>query len=185
MQREKTFSENKVLIFIACTVVVIMLVKGGAIELLVRASEGQLVLSAFVAGTLFTSLFTTPLSFVLIGQLAALMNPWTLGLISAAGALVGDLFLLVLIEDHAVEDIEHALSKRFIHKLKLLFRHPLLHWLMPALGAVIIASPLPDELGLTLMGLSRVRPLVVAPISYVMNFLGIMGIVLVSQNFLR
>lgn len=183
MKRQKPATENNILIFLSCAVVGIMLVKGGAPELLLQASEGQLFLSAFIAGMLFTSLFTTPLSFLAIGQLAPLMNPWVLALIAAAGALLGDLFLLMLVEDHAAEDVEHALSKKFVHKLKLLFRHPLLHWLTPALGALIIASPLPDELGLTLMGLSKVRPLVIAPISYVMNFIGIMIIIWIAHPF--
>jgi hypothetical protein len=41
------------------------------------------------------------------------------------------------------------------------------------LGAFIIASPLPDELGLTLMGMSKVRLAVLVPVSFVMNAVGI------------
>ena len=45
---------------------------------------------------------------------------------------------------------------------------------MPLTGAIIIASPLPDELGLAMMGLSRVPIAAFIPISYTMNFLGIL-----------
>jgi hypothetical protein len=45
------------------------------------------------------------------------------------------------------------------------------------LGALIIASPLPDEFGLALMGISRMRALVLMPISFVMNALGIYCII--------
>ena len=41
------------------------------------------------------------------------------------------------------------------------------------LGAAIIASPLPDEIGLSLMGMSKTRVAVLIPVSFAMNALGI------------
>ncbi len=46
----------------------------------------------------------------------------------------------------------------------------------PMLDALIIASPLPDEFGVSLLGLSKVRVAVLLPIAFVMNFLGILAV---------
>jgi hypothetical protein len=69
-------------------------------------------------------------------------------------------------------------------RLRFLLHHRLLHWVLPITGAIIIASPLPDELGLALMGFSRMNIALFIPISYVMNFLGILGITLLGQAVL-
>jgi hypothetical protein len=67
--------------------------------------------------------------------------------------------------------------KHFFHSLHLGF----MKWLSPIVGALIIASPLPDEFALTLMGLSKVRLAVLIPISFIMNMLGIYFIVWFSH----
>ncbi|HEY4478659.1 MAG TPA: hypothetical protein VI775_02350, partial [Candidatus Paceibacterota bacterium] len=48
-----------------------------------------------------------------------------------------------------------------------------LKWLSPLIGAFIIASPLPDELGVALLGMSKIRIAVLIPLSFTMNILGI------------
>ena len=40
----------------------------------------------------------------------------------------------------------------------------------------IIASPLPDEFGVSLLGLSRVKVAILLPVAFVMNFLGILAV---------
>ena len=49
------------------------------------------------------------------------------------------------------------------------------------LGALIIASPLPDELGLAMMGVARIKLRVLIPISLVLNFAGIVLIGLIAN----
>jgi len=38
-----------------------------------------------------------------------------------------------------------------------LMRHRFLRWSLPIIGAFIIASPFPDEIGVALMGLSKIK----------------------------
>ncbi|MBP9757924.1 MAG: hypothetical protein KBD06_04955, partial [Candidatus Pacebacteria bacterium] len=49
-------------------------------------------------------------------------------------------------------------------------------------GGVIIASPLPDELGISLLGLSRMREIHFVPLSFAFNFLGIFIIGLIASS---
>ena len=183
MIKRKDFAANHLVILLASITVSYLLIKGGAPQLMLNASHGTLVLSVFVAGLFFTSLFTLPFSYAALGALSLLVSPVLLATVGAAGAMIADLFLLSVVEEGTDGDIEKALSKKMSSKVKSLLSHPFLHWLTPIVGALIIASPLPDELGLTLMGLVKIRPAVVAPISYVMNFIGILGIVWVVKFF--
>ena len=54
-------------------------------------------------------------------------------------------------------------------------------WLIAFLGALIIASPLPDELGLTMMGFSKIKTSLFIPISFLLNSLGILIIGLIAK----
>src|SRR3990167_7131268 len=58
-------------------------------------------------------------------------------------------------------------------------------WVIPALGAVIIASPLPDELGLIMMGLSHIRTATFIVLSFMMNAAGIFAIATAAQALLQ
>ena len=54
-------------------------------------------------------------------------------------------------------------------------------WLIPFIGALIVASPLPDELGLTMMGLSKMKTSLFIPLSFLLNFFGIMTVGLIAK----
>ena len=56
-----------------------------------------------------------------------------------------------------------------------------MRWFLMGVGALIIALPLPDEIGLVMMGLSRMKARHLIPISFVLNSLGIALVGLVAR----
>jgi len=48
--------------------------------------------------------------------------------------------------------------------------------MLPALAAAVIASPLPDEIGISLLASQKMESKKFLPISFTLNFLGIAGI---------
>ena len=98
---------------------------------------------------------------------------FTVILWGALGALSGDIILFFFIRDRFADDLKNSLKPSFVRHIARSFHFGFLKWLAPILGAVVIASPLPDELGLTLLGLSKTRLAFLVPISFVMNALGI------------
>jgi hypothetical protein len=58
-------------------------------------------------------------------------------------------------------------------------------WLTFFAGGLVIASPLPDELGISLLGLSRVRIRWFVVVSYAFNFLGILLIALAARQMVQ
>jgi len=160
------------------------LYRTGAITTWILGAMPHIVPGSFIAGMGFTSLFTlAPASIVLI-EIAKVSSPLMVALIGAAGAVVGDLLLFMFVRKSVSDGAMTLLNKPMRRRLRYLLHHKLLHWVLPITGAIIIASPLPDELGLALMGFSRMRVSVFIPISYVMNFLGILGVTMLGMSLL-
>jgi membrane protein DedA with SNARE-associated domain len=135
---------------------------------------GFVPLEAFVVGLFFTSLLTITPAGVAFAEMAHSIPLVQLALWGAAGAVVGDLMLFFFVRDALSEDILAMLRGPWARKMKALFKTPFLSWAVPLAGALVIASPLPDEVGLAMLGLSKSDLRFLIPISYAMNFLGIM-----------
>ncbi len=134
---------------------------------------GSGAVASFFVGIFFTSAFTIAPSSVAIARLVETTPMGTVVLWGALGALCGDLILFFFIRDRFADDLKRSLKPSFIKHILHSFHFGFLKWLSPILGALIIASPLPDELGLTLMGLSKTRVALLVPVAFVMNALGI------------
>ncbi len=155
----------------------IILVKLGIISALVTSLGDYTALASFVAGIFFTSTFTIAPASVAIINIAQHAPVPVVATWAALGAMLGDLILFFFIRDRFAEDLRSAIGKRKINHLLHSFHLGFMKWLAPVLGALIIASPLPDELGLSLLGISRIKATVLMPIAYVMNFIGVYIIV--------
>jgi hypothetical protein len=153
--------------------VAVILVRTHVFESLFRSLGSVWFLGAFVAGLFFTSAFTTPISIVAFGEMAMHTPVWQLALVGCVGALIGDLVIYTLIKDTFAEDVKDFLRVHRYKKLRAIFKLRIFRWLTPTLGALIIASPLPDELGLAMMGFSRMKVSLLVPVSLALNFLGI------------
>ncbi|TSC81784.1 MAG: Uncharacterized protein G01um101419_751, partial [Parcubacteria group bacterium Gr01-1014_19] len=84
-------------------------------------------------------------------------------LIGALGAVIADSLLFTLVKKEVAPELPtQKLSK-----------NPVLRFLWPILGFLIIVSPLPDELGLTFLGISGTRSWKFLLVSFCANFIGI------------
>jgi hypothetical protein len=64
-----------------------------------------------------------------------------------------------------------------------IFSTPYFAWILPVLGAFIIASPFPDEIGIGLMGISRMKTWQFLLLAFVLNSTGIFFIVTLANSF--
>lgn len=162
-------------------VIALLLTQIGVLQWFIGLLGGSIITS-FVSGIFFTSAFTIAPSAIVLSQIGHNMSPHVVAIVGALGATCGDLLLFTFIRDRFAKDLMNSLRpsivKKILHSLHLGF----LKWLSPLLGALIIASPLPDELGLTLLGLSKTRILVLIPISFIMNTLGIYVIIMFANS---
>lgn len=141
-------------------------------------------LVSFGVGIFFTSILTTTPAIVVFAELGAYVEPWRLALIGGVGAVCGDLVIFRFIQSPLAQYIVRSASNPRMRRMGSLIARGPLWWVVPMLGALIIASPIPDELGLIMMGLSNMRLFTFIPLAYVMNALGIFIIASTGQALL-
>lgn len=162
--------------------VAVALVTSSALDNLFGALANHYIIAAFVAGLFFTSSFTTAPAIVILAKLSVAFPPFHIALVGALGALVGDSILFTFIRDYIAEDLSYVIAKSRIRRITHLLHYHSVRWLLAFVGALIIASPLPDELGLTLMGVSKISKAKFFALSYSFNFIGIILIAFVARS---
>ena len=174
VSRNRAYALIYDLIFISIGIVItIFLSKIGAIEKFVSIMGGYSVIASFVAGFFFTSVFTIAPASVALAHIAEKTPIPTVALWGGLGALCGDLTLLFFIEDRFYKDLVKAMKPSFRRYIFSSFHFGFLKWISPLLGAIVIASPLPDEIGVALLGASKIKMSSLIIISLAMNILGI------------
>ena len=128
---------------------------------------------AFVVGILFTSIFTTAPAMVILGKLSLIYNPIWIILIGASGAMLGDLLIFRLVHKRLRSEAYSLAGKVWARKMQHIFHKKIYRRFAPFMAAIIIASPLPDELGLTLVGMTEGADDYFAFFSLVGNAVGI------------
>lgn len=136
---------------------------------------------AFFAGVLFVSTFTVATGAIILLVLAETLSPVEIGLIAGLGAVVGDFVIFRFMKDDLAREITriyNMFDRR--HHFKRVLHTKYFSWTLPVIGAVIIASPLPDEIGVSLMGISKLRTYQFLLVSFILNAVGIALVVSAS-----
>ena len=169
-------------IIILSIIIAVILIKTGALKSLLTSTQELKFIGSFVAGIFFVSVFTAAPSTVVLAEIAQSNSVFWVALFGGIGALVGDLINFRFIKDRLSQDFLHLIKKSKYERLISIFQLKLFGWLIPFVGALIVASPLPDELGLTMMGLSKMKTSLFIPLSFLLNFLGIMAVGLIAKT---
>lgn len=135
-------------------------------------------LGEFFAGMLYTSFLTTPVSIAILALIAEEGNPVIAALIAGAGATFGDLLIVKFFRDKLNRDFSMITNHPLIKKADRLLIKYKLEMVKPILGLLVIASPFPDELGLLLLGATDLKINQLIPLTYIMNTIGILLIML-------
>ncbi|KKW11080.1 MAG: hypothetical protein UY50_C0021G0014 [Parcubacteria group bacterium GW2011_GWA2_49_9] len=176
----RNFREDILAICVGILLAWVLITSGMFAQLLASTDTGRIVESFFV-GLFFTSAFTLAPAGIFLAQLSETISPWTVAFFGALGAMCGDLILFLFIRDRLADDVKGMFPKASVRRFLNSFHLGFWKWLAPLLGALIIASPLPDEFGISLLGLSRTRMALFLPISFVMNFLGVLLVAAVAS----
>ena len=135
--------------------------------------DGTGPISAFIAGILYAFAFTSSLATAIFTGFPESSNPYLLALIAGFGSAFYDLAIFSFIR----RESHHG----FLEKLSVnISRRKFPSWLLTAIGLVVLASPLPDELASGLLSISKLDVKKFIAISFIANFLGISFIMAVS-----
>lgn len=142
-------------------------------------------LGAFLAGVLFVWIFTMPTALLILltlsqsGELSFI----EIGIIAGAGAVVGDLLIFKFVRGGLSMEIKDIYSAYGGSHLSTIFNSRYFHWTLPFIGAFVLASPLPDEVGVSLLGISKMHTYQFILLSFFLNSLGIYTVIAIGQIF--
>lgn len=153
---------------------------GPFVDLLLKLKHHQY-LGAFLGGVLFVSTFTFGIGTIILTSLSDSFSLVLLAVVAGAGAVFGDLLIFRFVKDRLMEEIAPLFQRFGGDTLSKIFYSHFFSWTLPVLGAIIIASPLPDELGVTLLGIANIKTSKFIGISFALNTIGIFVILLGYQ----
>ena len=121
------------------------------------------------------SLFTTVPAVVVLVDVAAQphLQLLPLAIVAAAGTVLGDVIILKFLENKMTIELRPLIRKLGIDTVVGRLRHSRFRWVLVLVGAIVLASPLPDEAGLALMSVSKLARHHVLLICMVLNFIGV------------
>ncbi|MDD5193014.1 MAG: hypothetical protein PHF67_00340 [Candidatus Nanoarchaeia archaeon] len=177
------FHYPKITLLIILIIIAYYMFRNPAVNGLVSHLNNWSYLGVFLAGMLFSFGFTTPFAigfFIILNP----QNPILTGLLGGFGALISDLFIFKFIRFSFKDEFKRLEKTRLIKKISSLIEISLGHkisvYFIYVFAGVIIASPLPDEIGvLMLAGVTKIKPFVFSALSFIFNSLGIMIMLLI------
>lgn len=139
-------------------------------------------IGSFIAGIMFSFGFTTPFA---IGAFVIMSpnNIFLASVIGGLGAMLADLTIFKIIKISFMPELKRLMKNkafRLITKHKIPLSTQIKNYLMYAFAGIVIASPLPDELGVTMLtAVSKINAASLAIISFICNTIGIFVILLI------
>lgn len=137
-------------------------------------------LGALISGIMFVSAFTiAPASAIIFDLVNNSLNPLYIAIIAGFGGALGDYLLLRYLKDNVFKEIAPLFQ---INKKSLayrLFASPYFTWIIPILGAAVLALPIPvpDEVGISLMGVSKIKTWQFIALTFGLNIIAILIVI--------
>src|SRR3989344_1139770 len=175
MKKLFKFKYPKLAILAVCIIAAYFLFSTNPVKEFMNSSEENF-LGVSVAGFLFSFGFTTPFA---IGAFVT-MNPSNIFLSAIVGgffAMLADLTIFGIVRMSFMNEFRklgRTKTARTLSSFNPTFSKKIKHYLLYAFAGIVIASPLPDELGVSMLAwLGRIKSLSLAIITFVANTIGI------------
>jgi len=179
------FRYSRLMLFVVAIILAYVLFRNPEVENFVSGLGNLSYLGVLIAGFLFSFGFTAPFAvgfFVTLNNNNLVLN----GLIGAFGAMISNLLIFSLVRFSFKQEI-FALEKEIKKDIKRVefmretedlisnvIGSKIKHYLMYIFIGIVIASPLPNEVGDALLtGMRKINLLVLAFLSFVLSFIGI------------
>src|SRR3989338_7198742 len=144
--------------------------------------------ATFLGGLLFSFGFTTPFAIGFFVEVAHEVNPFVAAPLAGIGAFLADLIIFEIVRNAFFEDELHRFRTTRIFRF---FYRALHHrglterlrtYILWSFAGIIIASPLPDEIGVSLLsGVTDIEERKFGVICYVFNTLGIFAMLMAAR----
>ncbi len=179
---------NHLLLLLVACIAAYILYATGALHVL-HLLKGYGYISVVAGGMLYTFGFTAPFGAAILWEIAPDVHPVTAAVVAGTGALASDLMLFhILRKPFFEEELQRFRTSRLIRTLHRLLHHETISermrfyatWL---LASFVIASPLPDEFGVSIIGgLTTIKEKHFALLSFFFNMLGILVLLMIARG---
>lgn len=180
-------SYPRLLIYACAIAVAYGLYSIGAFDWITDHLDGFGYPSIFLVGTLYSLGFTSPFAAAYFISIAPNVHPVPAALLAAAGSTLADMTIFHFVKASFDGELQRLRNTRFFK-----FVHGILHhesipeklrWMWKWVAAsIFIASPLPDEIGITIIaGVTDIEGRHMTVLSFTLNFIGILVILTLAQ----
>lgn len=169
-------------LLIISLVVTFFLLTNGYLDQLTSKLGNLGYLGVFIAGFLFVSTFTIAPAAAILFEFSKSLDPYLVAGIGGAGAAIGDYFAYIFIRDRLFAELNPVLKMFHLYRRVDILHTKYFAWLAPVVGAAIVASPLPDEIGLSLLGLKKITFGRFIALAFLLNAIGIFLIALAARG---
>ena len=178
MRRLFKFRYPKITLLILLSIISYFIFSNATVERVIEGLNGLSYVGIFIAGMFFSFGFSTPFS-VGFFIVAAPENIFYAAAIGGFGAFLSDMLIFKLIRFSFMNEFKRLEKTALFVELHQLMHSRLLSkirvYLLFAFAGIVIASPLPDEVGVSMLaGLTHIKMWALGLISFVMNFIGIL-----------
>ena len=179
---EFEYKHTSITVFIMLVTLLILNTALGAAVLSWFTSIG--LIGGFIGGAMSVSMFTTAPALILIVEVSKQTNPVLLVLVASLGSILGDWLIIKFLEDEVAKEMRPILKRFHILRFIRRFQRSKASWLATFLGSILLALPLPDEFGIAMMDISHIKQRHLLAICFVLNFVGLIALVLGSRAIL-
>jgi hypothetical protein len=134
--------------------------------------QGFEFVSYFLSGVFAVNFITALPALTFQSKIVTTENILAMTSFIVVGNVTGDYLIFHFFRFRVLEHITRLLKKSTKAMSILKSRNNILKVIMIVAGASVLISPLPDEVGIILMGISRIKPIYFILISLVLNLIG-------------
>jgi len=165
----------QIAVILASIVIAIIIFRSDFVENTISNLGDFGFLGIFIAGIFYAYSFTVAPALATLILFAESFNPLLVSLLGALGATVGNYLLFHLIRDELPGEAE-KLMEELEKEESIILKKLKYHWILPLAVAIIFVSPLPDELGISLLGTAKFNPKKFILLVFFLHFIGLLAI---------
>ncbi len=128
---------------------------------------------AIIIGIFSVMTFTAAPALAVLYTFSENLNLIELSLLAGLGSVIGDFIIFSFFKETVFTELEPIIEKLSHSPIAHILHSRYFVWLTPVIGAIIIASPLPDELGVSLLSANKMKKWHFILLTFFLNSLGI------------
>ncbi len=205
--REAQWKYRNLMLLLVSLLIAYFMLRTAYLESLISSIGNFGIFGPFFAGMLYPFSLSVAPSMAIFYALSKKYSPITIGLIGAVGTVIGDYAIFKFAKEKLAKEIRLLLGQ-INSKTSYIFENSIFYKLFPfsnlvlskrfrifmikarrskiwraaiwVITGLMIASPLPDELGIALLGMTNQKTRKFIIFSFLCNFVGIVGILYFS-----